>query len=124
MTEGNLGKQYPAGEIIIQQGDVGNHMYVIQEGVVEVFRQDKGREILLAELKEGDMIGEMAIFENEVRSASVRAKTDARLLTVDKKNFLRRIHNDPSLAYKLVQKLSRRIREMNEEVVRLRGRSE
>jgi CRP-like cAMP-binding protein len=121
MTEGNLGRQYPAGEIIIHQGDVGNYMYVIQEGVVEVFRHDKGQEILLAELKEGDMIGEMAIFENEVRSASVRAKTDARLLTVDKKNFLRRIHNDPSLAYKLVQKLSRRIREMNEEVVRLRS---
>jgi CRP-like cAMP-binding protein len=124
MSEGNLGKQYPAGEIIIHQGDVGNYMYVIQEGLVEVFRQEKGQEILLAELKEGDMIGEMAIFENEVRSASVRAKTDARLLTVDKKNFLRRIHNDPSLAYKLVQKLSRRIREMNEEVVRLRGQSE
>ncbi len=123
MNEGELGRVYEAGEIIINKGDVGKHMYVIQNGSVEVFIPNEGREIILAELGRGEIFGEMAIFENEVRSASVRAKSKARLLTVDKKNFLRRVHADPTLAYKLVQKLSHRIREMNKEVSELRGKN-
>ena len=121
MSEGTLGRVYQDGEIIIRQGEPGNCMYVIQEGEVEVFIEDQGREIHLAVLGEGELIGEMAIFENEVRSASVRALKEARILTVDKKNFLRRVHQDPSLAYRLVQKLSHRIRQMNEEVARTAG---
>lgn len=119
MNEGDLGKVYQPGEVIIQQGDVGHHMYVIQQGEVEVFIQEGEKVTRLATLKEGEIFGEMAIFENEVRSASVRTITQVRLLTVDKKNFLRRVHADPTLAYKLVQKLSGRIREMNREVQRL-----
>jgi CRP-like cAMP-binding protein len=96
-------------------------MYVVQEGEVEVFFESEGREIRLAILGEGEFIGEMAVFENEVRSANVRAHGQARLITVDKKNFLLRVHQDPSIAYRMVQKLSHRIREMNEELARVRG---
>ena len=63
--------------------------------------------------------GEMAIFDRDVRSATVRALGDARVLTVDKKNFMRRVHEDPSLAFRLVETMSRRIRELGEEVARL-----
>jgi len=122
MSEGELGKIYEPGEIIIRQGEIGKHMYVIQTGKVEIFLLKDGQELKLAELGQGEIFGEMSIFENEVRSASVRALTKARLLTVDKKNFLRRVHSDPTLAYKLVQKLSHRIREMNEEVGNLRNK--
>lgn len=122
MSEGELGKIYEPGEIIIRQGEIGKHMYVIQTGKVEIFLLKDDQELKLAELGKGEIFGEMSIFENEVRSASVRAMTKARLLTVDKKNFLRRVHSDPTLAYKLVQKLSHRIREMNEEVGKLRNK--
>jgi CRP-like cAMP-binding protein len=96
-------------------------MYVIQDGQAEVVVEKAGEEARLAELGEGDFFGEMAIFENEVRMATVRAVGQARVLTVDKKTFLQRIHEDPSLAYRMVQTMSRRIRDLNAEVVRLRG---
>jgi CRP-like cAMP-binding protein len=123
MDTGALGKTYEDGELIIRQGDVGDCMFVIQEGEVEVFVEQDGKEVHLAVRGEGDFVGEMALFEREVRSANVRAKGKARVLTVDKKNFLRRIHEDPSLAFRIVQNMSHRIREMSAEVARLKGSS-
>jgi CRP-like cAMP-binding protein len=121
MDSGALGKIYQDGEIIIRQGEEGNCMYIVQEGQVEVIREQDGKAVRLALIGQGDVIGEMAIFEGEVRSATVRAVGQARLLTVDKKNFLRRVHEDPSLAYRLVKTMSRRIREMNEEIASLKS---
>jgi CRP/FNR family transcriptional regulator len=95
-------------------------MYVVQEGEVEVYTEQEGEEVSLAVRKAGELIGEMAIFEREVRSASVRARGEARVLTLDKRNFLRRINEDPSLAFRIVQAMSERIRELSEEVARLR----
>jgi CRP-like cAMP-binding protein len=117
---GALGKVFQDGEVITRQGDVGDCMYVIQEGQVEVLVEKDGAEVRLAVQGEGDFFGEMAIFEREVRMASVRAIGQTRVLTVDKKSFLRRIHKDPSLAYRIVEAMSRRIRDLDAEVVRLR----
>jgi CRP/FNR family transcriptional regulator len=121
MVKGALGKVYENAEVIIQQWEKGDCMYVVQEGQVEVVREEVGHEVRLAVIGEGDFFGEMAIFENEVRSATVRALGQTRVLTVDKKNFLRRVHEDPSIAYKLVQSMSHRIREMNAEITRMKG---
>jgi len=120
MDTGALGKKYQENEIIVRQGEVGNSMYVIQEGQVEVIQESNGKEIQLAVLKEGEFFGEMAVFEKEVRSATVRALGSARILTIDQKNFLRRIHQDPSLAYRMIQTMSHRIREMNQELARVK----
>ena len=96
-------------------------MYVIQEGKVVILVEQHGREVPLAERDEGDFIGEMAIFDRDVRSATVRALGEVRVLTVDKKNFLRRIHQDPSLAFRIVETMSFRIRELTDENARLKG---
>lgn len=117
-----LGKEYSHGEVIIRQGEIGDCMFVILEGEAEVIMEKDGRQIRLAVIKEGEFFGEMAIFEQEVRMATVRASGAGRnrILTVDKKNFLRRIHEDPSLAYRVVETMSHRIRELSEEVARLK----
>jgi CRP-like cAMP-binding protein len=120
METGALGKVYRDGEVIVRQGESGDCMYVIQSGRAEVFQVKGGREIRLAVLGKEDVFGEMAIFEKETRSATVRALGDARVLTIDKKTFLRRIHEDPSLAFRILQKMSHRIREMDDELVRTR----
>jgi CRP-like cAMP-binding protein len=62
--------------------------------------------------------GEMEIIERQPRSATVRARGQARVLTVDKKSFLRRIHEDPSLAFYMMQTMSHRIRDLSAEVAR------
>jgi CRP/FNR family transcriptional regulator len=121
MDEGALGNTYRDGEIIIRQGDVGDRMYVIQAGRVEILVERDGEQNVIRTAGEGELIGEMAIFDHAARSATVRAAGEVRLLTVDRKNFLRRVHEDPSLAVRVVQTMSRRIRELSDEVARLKG---
>lgn len=120
MDTGSLGKVYQDGEVIIREGEVGDCMYVIQEGQVEIIREGGEKSLQIAVRGKGEFFGEMAIFDREVRSATVRAVGQATVLTVDKKNFFRRIHADPSLAFRLVETMSLRIRELNEIVDRLR----
>ena len=122
METGTLGKTYRDGEVIVQQGDSGECMFVVQSGKVEVLRENEAHKpVRLAVLGETDFFGEMAIFDREVRSATVRALGHAQVLTVDRKSFLRRVHEDPSLAFRVLQQLSRRIRELDAEVTRLKG---
>ncbi len=121
MSAARLGKEYQNGEVIVRQGQPGDCMYVIQAGRVEVLAEEGGKEVQLALLGEGDFFGEMAIFERAVRSATVRALGDARVLTVDRRNFLQRIQEDPSLAFRLVETMSRRIRELDRRITEGEG---
>ena len=118
---GELGKIYNSGEIIVRQGDVGECMYFIQSGNVEVIRESDGKEVKLAELGHGEFFGEMALFEKGVRSATVRPLGEVRVLSVDKRLFLRKIHEDPALAFRIMEKMSQRIRELDEELGSLRS---
>jgi len=118
---GNLGKTYSDREIITRQGEVGDCMFVIQQGKVQVLVERDGVETPLRVASEGEFMGEMAIFDREERSATLRALGEARLLTIDKKNFLKRVHKDPSLAFGLVRTMSKRVRDLSDEVARLKG---
>ena len=119
MGIGALGKLYQNGEVIVRQGEMGDCMYVVQEGTVEVVVESGDRQVVLNVLGKNQFFGEMAIFDNEVRSATVRALGAARILTVDHKNLLKRIHEDPSLAYRVMDVMSKRIKQLNEEVSQL-----
>jgi len=123
MGKGDLGKTYGDGEVITRQGDAGDCMFVIQQGKVQVLMEKDGFETPLRVASEGEFMGEMAIFDREERSATLRALGEARLLTIDKKNFLKRVHKDPSLAFRLVQTMSKRVRDLSEEVARLKAMS-
>ena len=117
-AQGALGRTYRDGEIVCSQGDVGECLYVVQEGELEVMvDQGGGGSVVLRVVGKDELIGEMAIFQREVRSATVRARGTARVLTLDKRNFLRRIHEDPSLAFRIVETMSRRVRELSAELV-------
>lgn len=116
MDEGRLGKAYTDGEVICRQGEIGDRMYVIQAGHALVIREVAGTEIVLTELTAGDIFGEMSLFDRQPRSATVRAKGRAQVLTLDKRTFLRGVHEDPSLAYRILQKMCERIRRLTDEV--------
>ena len=116
MTAGALGKVYADGEILIRQGEVGDAMFVIQSGEAEILIEKEGVETRLRVAGEGEIIGEMAVFEREVRSATVRAMGEMRALTLDKRNFLRQIAEDPSIAFRIVESMSGRIRELSDRI--------
>jgi CRP/FNR family transcriptional regulator, cyclic AMP receptor protein len=116
MDEGVLGREYADGEVICRQGERGDEMYVIQAGRVTVWREDDIGRVVIGEMKSGDIFGEMALIDRQPRSATVRAKGRVRVLTLDKRAFMRQVHEDPSLAYRILGQMSSRIRRLNEEL--------
>ncbi len=116
MDEGVLGREYADGEVICRQGERGDQMYVIQAGRVTVWREDGIGEVVIGEMKSGDIFGEMALIDRQPRSATVRAEGRVRVLTLDKRAFMRQVHEDPSLAYRILGLMSSRIRRLNEEL--------
>lgn len=123
MYTGALGRMYRDGEYIARQSERAECMYIIQQGNVEVVRDGPDGECVLAVLSKGDVFGEMSLFTGAPRSAGVRAKGQALVLSVDKRGFLQRMHEDPSLAFRILQKMSERIQRLDEEIMRLRGRT-
>ena len=94
-------------------------MFVVQSGEVGVIAERDGIQTVLRVAREGEVMGEMAVFDREVRSATLRARGDARVMTLDKKNFLKRLHQDPSLAVRVIQTMSKRVRELGDQVAQL-----
>lgn len=119
MRTGELGIVYDAGHYLYRQGEESDRMYVIQEGEVEVLATRNGREILLARCGPGDFVGEEVVLGGGGRAADARAVTPVRVLGVDRRNFLRRANEDPTLVFRLVEQLNRRVLELSEEVARL-----
>jgi CRP-like cAMP-binding protein len=114
----HLGKKYKKGEVIFRQGDTGNCMYVVQKGEVEALAEADGHELRLRTMGPNEFFGEMALFEKEQRTATIRTTKPTRLLTIDKKNFLGGIHEDPSLAFRIVETMSHRIRDLTDRLAR------
>ena len=119
----DLGRLYTNGETIIRQGEEGDAMFVIQSGKVHVIVEQDGAEMLVRSAGPGEVIGEMALVEREVRCATIRACGEVRVIRVDKQTFLRRVHEDPSLAFRVVKALSHRVRELTAEVASLMRRT-
>jgi len=117
-----LGRIFEDGEVIVRQGEPGANMFVVQRGRVEVVRESpNGEDVLLALLGPGDVFGEMAIFERRPRSATARAVGETTVLTVDRRAFLRRVQEDPSLAFNILKAMSERIRQLDGELAVLRS---
>lgn len=111
-----LGHLYQDGEVIIKQGSTGQCLYVIQQGKVEVVKENKNSSTTIAVLGEKEFFGEMALFEKDVRSATVKAKGEAKVLTLNKKGLYKTIQTDPSLAFRLLEKMSNRLRKTNKQI--------
>jgi CRP-like cAMP-binding protein len=121
MSSAALGRFFEDGEVVVRQGDVGDCMFVVQDGEVEIVVEEHGTEVVLRSAGRNEILGEMAIFEHKPRSATIRAKGKARILTLDKRNFLRRINEDPSLAFRMIETMSHRVRDLSHEVVELQS---
>lgn len=102
-------EDYEVGAVIITQGEPGDRMYVLLEGTVTV--SCDGRDI--ATLGPGNIFGEMCIINEEARSATVRARTAARVVAITRKRFLFLTQQTPYFALHVMQLLSDRIRRMN-----------
>lgn len=111
-------KSYSRKSIVFHEGDHGDTLYIIKGGRVKIAKVAiDGREKTLTILQPGDFFGEMAIFDNMPRSATAEAiDSDVRLFGLNKKDFERLIHEYPSIALRIMKDLTRRIRQINQQV--------
>jgi CRP/FNR family cyclic AMP-dependent transcriptional regulator len=122
MVEG-MEKKLNPGEILFEEGDKGEVMYLIREGKIKITKGKGEEEKVLAVLKEGDFFGEMAIIESAPRSASAIAATNVSLLVIDKDTFRSKIKENPLIEY-VLETLSRRLRAADEQMRLLTIKSE
>ncbi len=106
--------------VIVAQGDPGDTLFLIADGQVKVavFAED-GREVILSVLSAGGFFGEMALLDDEPRSAHVIAMTDASLWQLRRDDFRARLRASPDLAIALMRELSRRLRRADETIASL-----
>jgi len=109
-------RRVPKDHTIVEEGLAGDYMYVIREGEVKVTKlSGDGREKILGLLGPGDFFGEMALLDNAVRSASVKSLTETRIVALSRSDFLKELRHSPDLAMAVIQELTHRVRQMDEQ---------
>ncbi|MBN2002479.1 MAG: Crp/Fnr family transcriptional regulator [Anaerolineae bacterium] len=111
---------FDPGAVIFYQGDMGATCQVILEGRVRVYvAGEDGRELSLNILEAGEIIGEMALFEEMPRSANVEALTETQTLEFDRNALLRCLRRSPTLALEMLRALCTRVRNTTVDAERL-----
>ncbi|HYB53505.1 MAG TPA: cyclic nucleotide-binding domain-containing protein [Thermoanaerobaculia bacterium] len=100
------------GEIIFSEGEIGNEMFIIQTGTVELLKSIGKETRVLATLEKGDFFGEMSVLEDLPRTASARAKTDVELVRINGATFDSMLKGNTEIAVRMMRKLSRRLRDV------------
>ena len=95
-------REVPEGTVIRKEGSTGDEMFIIETGRVEINLVRGDVVLLLTELQESSFFGEMSILTNKPRSATVKAKTDVRLLVLKKQDFMDIVNENPRVAAKFL----------------------
>jgi CRP/FNR family transcriptional regulator len=106
---------FAAGEVVFREGDESNTCYVVRSGHARATREHQdGRSITLARFGPGDIFGELAMFDNERRSATVEALEPTEAIAILGSDMRRLLREHPDIAVKLIAAIARRLRETNE----------
>jgi CRP-like cAMP-binding protein len=112
-------RRFDAGEVVFREGDESNTCYVVRSGQARAIREHSdGRSITLANFGPGDIFGELAMFDNERRSATVEAIESTEAIAILGGDMRRLLRQHPDIAIKLLSALGRRLRETNERLAR------
>jgi len=110
-------RSYPRNSVILFEDDPGDALYVVAEGQVKVVLiGEDGREVILSVLGQGEFFGEMALIDDEPRSAHVIAMEDSVLVVLRREDFYGILTQNPSIALALLRELTRRLRRVDEKV--------
>lgn len=105
-------------ELLFAQGDKGDSCYIVKEGVLEVFITDeREKKLVLAMLREGEILGDMALILNTPRTASCRALTNCRLVRLTNDNLIEIIMKKPEFAVNLISRFRERLVNVNSKLV-------
>jgi CRP-like cAMP-binding protein len=100
---------YPEQEVLFEQGDIGDSAYIIIGGEADVIINSPGGGLVVATLKQNEIVGEIAILCDVPRTATVRAKTDLTTLRINKDLFFSLIVEFPEIAVEIMRELAHRL---------------
>jgi len=103
-----------ADEVLFQEGDVAQSVFIVKRGELVVSKGQGSTQVILGKVKVGEFVGEMAHFNNEPRSATVRATTDCELIEIPRGSLDTLLFTKPSWSKALISNLSARLRTSND----------
>src|SRR5258708_39579560 len=104
-----MGRDFPAGSVLLREGEHGEEMYVVQSGLIQILKRIGSDMRPLATLGRGEFIGEMAILNGKPRSATAVVIESARCIVIDAATLEQMVSHNAEIAVRLVKKLSRRL---------------
>src|SRR5437879_13264860 len=105
---------YRPGEAIFLQGDLPQYLYIVEEGEVDIVLPAQGEELILASFQSGSFFGELAVFDNQPRSAAARACVDTSLICVPLPAIASLLHEHPAAARRFLSVVIQRLRGADE----------
>ncbi len=102
-------KAFKSGDIIFKRGQIGDFMYVVQEGEVDIFLGDK----IIETVEQGGILGELALIDNRPRAASAVARTDCKVVPIDENRFEYMVVQTPHFAIHVMEVMAERLRYMD-----------
>jgi uncharacterized membrane protein len=109
-------KSFRSGDIVFSKDDVGSSMYVVQSGAVQIYLPSADKDappVILKDLRTGEYFGELSLFDNKPRSASVRALVDTVLLELTREELGEHLGRSPKAAMTILTEMGERLRETN-----------
>lgn len=111
--ERELGRHVHPGEFVFREGDAADCFFVVQEGSLAGVFQDDGHQTSLVRYEKGEIFGENPLLtSSKTRLFSVRALEESRVLRVDERLFLEKLHLDPSFAFRVMRHMAQRIEDL------------
>jgi CRP/FNR family transcriptional regulator len=112
-------RKFEANEVVFREGDESDTCYVVRSGHARATREHQdGRSITLARFGPGDIFGELAMFDNESRSATIETLERTEVIAILGGDMRRLLKEHPDIAVKLISAIARRLRETNERLAR------
>jgi CRP-like cAMP-binding protein len=102
-------RTYPVDTLLFAEGEPGDELYIIQEGLVKISKIVNNQEVVLAVLRKGDIFGEMALLDDKPRTATAEIFENCTLLAVNRANFTSLIKTSPELVARMTSLMAERI---------------
>ncbi|MBB3112899.1 CRP/FNR family transcriptional regulator [Paenibacillus phyllosphaerae] len=110
-------RKYSRGTLLFMEGDAGEECYVIETGLVKIYRIDESREITLALLDDGDYFGEMAMMQKGLtRSATAEVVEPSVIYSLNRRDFVHFMETNPKMCLKLLEETMERLRKANDQI--------
>ena len=118
-------KKYKKGDVIIEEGEYGDELFIIIKGKIDIVRKTLQNEKYIVSTLSSEMggisVGELALIDNDKRSATVTAETDCECLVINRDNFVKFGNDNPAIGLNITRaiarQLSERIRKTNADVI-------